>query len=122
MKKCLLTVDDDIETQRLLEAYLSHKYELMQAYNGQEALDTLSTRGLPDLVILDLEMPVMDGPTFIKKMKSNPALKAIPVLYLTSNYTSRDDLEHEFEYDFLSKPFDKEDLESIIETIFYTRK
>lgn len=122
-KKKIFTIDDDQEILNLLKVYLKKTYDLEQATNGAEAFDMLEKMtDLPDLILLDLEMPKMDGPTFRKKIKDHPLLNTIPILYLASNTQFRDKLDHDFDFDFLSKPIEKDDLLSILESFFATQK
>jgi CheY-like chemotaxis protein len=118
-KKKIFTIDDDQEIQNLLKVYLKKSYDLEQATNGAEAFDMLEKMtDLPDLILLDVEMPKMDGPTFRQKIKEHPLLNMIPILYLTSNTQFRDKLDHDFDFDFLNKPIEKEDLLSILDSFF----
>lgn len=122
-KKKIFTIDDDQEIQNLLKVYLKKSYDLEQAYDGIEAFDMLEKMtDLPDLILLDMEMPKMDGPAFRKKIKSHPLLNTIPILYLSSSIHFRDQLDHDFDFDFLNKPIEKEDLLSILESFFQSQK
>ncbi len=88
----VLVVDDDEDTLRLFERFLrddpSRPYRLLTARNGREALDLMAhTR--PDLVLLDLAMPVMDGYALLRKMEDDPQLTAVPVV-IVSGQDARD--------------------------------
>ena len=83
-----IAVVDDSETarmfvQRCLEAIGFSEAEFIEATNGQEALDKTKENPV-DLIVTDLTMPVMDGETLLRQVKSDPALKEIPVLVITS--------------------------------------
>ena len=80
----ILTVDD-AKTVRLLvqQALAAYDCEVSEAANGFNAL-FLMERALPDLILLDVNMPVMGGLEMLTMMRSNPVLKAIPVIMLTS--------------------------------------
>jgi two-component system, chemotaxis family, response regulator Rcp1 len=90
----ILIVDDD-ETDRELFAEAAataiHEVKVTEAANGLEAMRLLNGEALrPDLIVLDLNMPVMDGRETLRALKSNPALKAIPVCVLTTSSASMD--------------------------------
>lgn len=121
--KKLLIIDDDQEIQNLLTVYLRKDYSLEHSLSGDEALALLEKSSeLPDLIILDLEMPGTDGAAFRKKLKSIERLKHIPIMYLSANNLMIDKLEHDFEFDFVNKPIEKEDLLSLLESFFNLKK
>ena len=83
MKKVLI-VDDEEEIGELLKKKLEqNKYEAITASGGQEALDICKTNK-PDLVLLDIAMPGMDGYETCEKLKQDKATRDIPVLFLTA--------------------------------------
>jgi CheY-like chemotaxis protein len=83
MKKILI-VDDEDNVRRLVAATLAGgNYQLLQARNGQEALDVIR-REHPMLVLLDLQMPGVDGIEVCRQVKSDPALKQTLVVVLTA--------------------------------------
>ena len=93
----VLVVDDDVGFQRLVGEYLAGDgVELQFAVNGKEAL-TLVEKEAPDAVLLDLTMPVMDGMTFLEKLRAIPYHTGLPVIVVTSK-----DLDAE-EHAFLSE-------------------
>ena len=81
----ILSIDDS-KTIRLLLARLFRPFacELMEAANGEEGL-AVASRENPDLIILDYNMPVMDGIAMLRKMREDPALKRTPVIMLTAD-------------------------------------
>ena len=84
----LLVVDDDEDSRRLIAAYLSEEgYAIQTAGNGQEALDILGPFS-PDLVILDLMMPVMDGMAFLDTIRADPRYRHLPVIIVTAKVLS----------------------------------
>jgi CheY-like chemotaxis protein len=108
----ILVVDDDEWILRMVTTVLrSEKYELMTASDGEEGLATAqSTR--PDLILLDVMMPKMDGWTFIKQLRSMPDFAFVPVLFLTALDSSKDRVLG-FRLgadDYLPKPFQAEEL------------
>jgi CheY-like chemotaxis protein len=81
----ILVVEDDPDAREALLAILQMEgYRAVPAVNGKEALDYLTKAPAPDLIILDLWMPVMDGWQFRSEQIKNPRLVEIPVIVLTS--------------------------------------
>ena len=84
MKKILL-VDDLALNREMLASRLSKRgFEVIPASNGQEAIDLVVTRA-PDLILMDMEMPVMDGREATRRLKADEVHQKIPVIALTSN-------------------------------------
>ncbi|MEN9847801.1 MAG: hypothetical protein RL368_541, partial [Pseudomonadota bacterium] len=80
----VLVVDDDVFMREMLQNLLEEQgYEVVQAHNGQQALDCFE-KCLPDLVLLDASMPVMDGFTACAKLKQLEAALDVPVVMITS--------------------------------------
>jgi two-component system, cell cycle response regulator len=107
----VLSVDDS-RTIRLIVARAFRPYDvlLLEAANGEEGL-AAAQRETPDLIILDITMPVMDGVTMLTQLKQNPELKAIPVIMLTAE-SGRENVLQIARLgirDYLVKPF-KEDV------------
>lgn len=110
MKPRILTVDDS-KTIRLIvgKAFKQFDCEVFEASNGVEGLG-VATREKPDVIILDLTMPVMDGAEMLGKLKSNPLLKSIPVIMLTAE-AGRENVLRIAKMgvrDYLIKPFKEE--------------
>ncbi|MCX6054737.1 MAG: response regulator [Chloroflexi bacterium] len=81
----ILIVDDDSNNQRILTFILRKaSYEVRVAENGVEGLALLA-EDIPDLVVLDMTMPVMDGLTMLQHMRENPLMSKIPVIMLTAS-------------------------------------
>ncbi len=116
-KKHILVVDDVPANLKFAEQLLEHKYRLTLAISGAQALKFL-TKAEPDLILLDLNMPEMDGCTVIKKLKENPDTEKIPVIILTSEADSAMELKclAMGAVDFIRKPFVTEIMLSRIET------
>lgn len=79
----ILLVDDNHDTLDLLEIYLYKEYEILTALNGFEGLKKAEEE-LPDLIITDIMMPVMDGIRFFNNLKKQEKTKTIPVIAITS--------------------------------------
>ncbi len=111
MRYKVLTVDDS-KTVRIIvkKAFKPFDVEILEAANGVEGL-AIAAKENPDLILLDVTMPVMDGVEMLTKLKSDPALKAIPVIMLTAE-GGRDNVLKIAKIgvrDYLVKPF-KEDV------------
>src|SRR4051812_48834487 len=111
MRYKILTVDDS-KTVRIIvrKAFKTYDCEILEAGNGVEGL-ALAAKENPDLILLDVTMPVMDGVEMLTKLKSDPALKSIPVMMLTAE-GGRDHVLKIAKIgvrDYLVKPF-KEDV------------
>jgi CheY-like chemotaxis protein len=99
----MLLVEDDPADQKLIKASLKNQRianDLVVVNNAEEALDFLHSRGdyrgrtaLPDLILLDLNMPGMGGKEFLKQIKADEGLKHIPVVILTTSNSERDILD-----------------------------
>ena len=81
----ILIVDDNLASRELLLAILKRSsYDILEACNGQEALDVIS-RAEPDLVLLDVEMPVLDGIEVIHRLRHDLRFASMPVLAVTAD-------------------------------------
>lgn len=80
----VLVVDDDPANRHLLEQMLGNEYEILLAGDGEQALE-MCLREAPDLLLLDIEMPGLDGLQTCRRLKANPATASIPVIFVTSH-------------------------------------
>lgn len=108
----VLSVDDS-KTIRLIvkRSFAPYDCIVCEATNGEEGLAAAASEK-PDLIILDITMPVMDGVTMLIKLKENPELKSIPVIMLTAE-SGRENVAHIAKLgvrDYLVKPFKDEHL------------
>lgn len=107
-RRKILVVENSIANRLTLCKILSQEYETLEAANGQEALDMLR-REAPSisLIFLDVWMPVMDGYTFLKRMKTDQRLAAIPVIVATQSDGEEDEVEAlaHGATDFITKPY-----------------
>ena len=86
----ILIVDDEGSNQRLFKALLEAKgYETLQAYNGPEA-EKIAKESAPDLILMDIQVPQIDGMAAFKILQSDPLTMNIPVIALTSYAMSGD--------------------------------
>jgi CheY-like chemotaxis protein len=117
--KRILVCDDDPVILRLLEVNLQLEgFEVLLAHHGQEALD-IATSHRPDLVILDIMMPQMDGYEACERLKSDSATKDIPIVFLSAK-AQQSDIDKGREYgvaDYLTKPFDPSRLVEVVQRL-----
>src|SRR5687767_15488474 len=89
--KRILVVEDHEENRRLLRDLLtSVGYELIEAATGEEGL-TLAEAQVPELILMDIQLPGMDGYEVTRRIKANPALRHIPIIAVTSYALSGDE-------------------------------
>ncbi len=103
----ILVVDDEPIVQRLLQRHLERAgYEMVSATNGREALDLAAREG-PQLIVMDIMMPEMDGLTALRQLKKTEGTRAIPVIMITANshIVTRQESESAGAALFLTKPF-----------------
>ena len=107
LRQKVLIVEDEFVNQQILGQIISQEYEPIYANNGQEALDILHEAPQDiSLVLLDLNMPVMDGFTFMSAVKEEEILKHIPIIALTSDRSSEIKSLQFGAQDFITKPYD----------------
>jgi len=121
---CIYVVDDEKDLTWALEKSLSHEgYQVVTASNGLEAL-RLMRRRRPDLVILDVVMPQMNGMEVCRRLRADPILSAIPILFLTVQETVEQRIEGFLAGcdDYLAKPFDLTELKLRIKALLHRSK
>ncbi|HYV43382.1 MAG TPA: response regulator [Myxococcaceae bacterium] len=92
MGKSILVIDDEEDILFTLAAILKALgYSVKVAWNGREALETMRASGAPDVIVLDLMMPVMDGYQFWSEQHRDPKLAQIPVVVITAGTSVRRD-------------------------------
>ena len=115
-KKRILIVDDDPHISELVHVNLDAAgYDVDRASNGHEAIDHIATRH-PDLIVLDVMMPEMDGWELCKTIRDDPECRNIRIVMLTARDTDRDKMIGKGVFgvdDYLTKPFDLDELLSI---------
>ena len=89
-KLLLIVEDDDTARDCLYTLLLEAGYEVAQAANGQEALDVLRNGPIPDLILLDMLMPVLDGWRLARQLKALPYLASVPVIVVTGSILTRE--------------------------------
>jgi len=110
--KRLLIIEDDENFAEILERYARERgFDTLIAHQGDTGLQ-MAMEHLPDAIILDIMLPVMDGWTVLKKLKSNPQTKNIPVHLMSADRPNKHEIE-EAAVGFLKKPVDKQSLEHV---------
>jgi len=120
MTKRILTVDDSKTMLDMLAFTLKGAgYEVLQAENGQEGLDVLAKEGHVDVIISDINMPVMGGITFIKNVRQNSAYNATPILILTteSSAAKKQEGREAGATGWIVKPFDPQKLLAVVQKV-----
>lgn len=111
MKKKILIVDDDADIVDLLKAILEMKgYEIIEAFDGREAIEKAYERK-PDLILLDIMMPVMDGWEVCQRLKACKKTSHLPVAIVTTRdgRSDRKRAVKEGVADYITKPFQPDD-------------
>jgi diguanylate cyclase (GGDEF)-like protein len=116
-RRKILVVDDVKSNIDILVSLLSEQYDVFGAMNGEKALKMLKRREI-DLILLDIVMPDMDGFELSQKIKREPSMKNIPIIFLTAK-TDEDSIEKAFDVggvDYTTKPFRAKEIFSRIKT------
>ena len=120
----VLLVDDEDSLRKVMKDLLAREgYAVVEARNGVEALDQVD-RHAPDVVVLDLNLPDMDGYSVLSQLRSRPATRKTPVIVLTAK-GDEDNEVRVFELgadDFLTKPFRAKALSKRLEVVLARRK
>jgi CheY-like chemotaxis protein len=115
MAKRILVVEDDTSIRELLVELLeSEGYSVTSAVNGLEGLKQLQTQRLPDLILIDLMMPVMDGYTFRSEQLKNDSWSKIPTVVMSAEANAKEKMKNFQITAFLSKPVE---LDTILKTV-----
>lgn len=125
---CILLVEDNPGDVRLTQEALKEgtaPHELEVVTDGEEALDFLFRRDgyedapRPDLILLDLNLPKLDGREVLERVKNETSLRSIPVVVLTTSEAS-EDIEQAYQADancYITKPVDLDDFMRVIQTV-----
>lgn len=114
--KTILTVDDSPSVRQMVRLVLSQAgYQITEAGDGSEGLSKASRQPF-DLVITDLNMPGMDGLTMIRKLRSLPACRGVPIIFLTteSDAAVKQEAKAAGATGWMTKPFQKEQLLAVV--------
>lgn len=118
MAKKILIVDDEADLLKTMKIHLeSRGYDVVTAVNGNEGLDKVEKEN-PDLIVLDIMMPEMDGTEMAQRLRENPHSRKIPIIFLTCLVEKEESkfaghiIGNNF---FLAKPFDSQELIGLID-------
>ena len=113
MAKTIMIVDDDFVMQQTVQAVLeSAGFKVISENSGEDALETLKTQK-PDLLLVDMMMPDMDGKELVTRIRAKPSFKDLKIIYLTVMHKlaiGKKELEDLRVSDYINKPFDNKDL------------
>ncbi len=120
-KQKILVVDDEPNIRQLVSRLLAEDYIVIEATDGKEAVNTAFEQQ-PNLILMDIMMPNVDGYTACYTIKSNPATRAIPVVMLTGvGHELNKKLSQQFGADaYITKPFGLQELKDIIARLLPT--
>ena len=107
MTKRILVVEDQEDNRQIMRDLLTaNDYEMTEAENGEEALAAVA-KDRPDLILMDIQLPVLDGYEATRRIKADPSLSSIPVIAVTSYALSGDEVKARAAgcNDFVPKPF-----------------
>jgi len=120
----VLVIDDQAASVRIVGAMLAHSgFRVLPAHSGNEGLE-LALNGNPDVVLLDMKMPGMDGFEVLKQLRDAASTKDVPVIFLTAD-NDRDHLVEAFAagaIDYITKPFVAEELLARLQTHYDLKK
>lgn len=112
MKKKILAIDDEKSIRFIIENTFNKDFEVKTLNNGMDALFYLQSGNLPDIIICDLEMPVLNGLEFLRRIRESGFFEEIPVIMLSGKEESADKIKC-FEMgadDYVLKPFNPKEL------------
>lgn len=114
-KKILIVEDNEMNMRLIREILRYHGYEIIEARNGEEGI-AMARELLPDLILMDIQMPVMDGYEAMTKLKADPATQRINVIAISS-FAMKGDKEKYLAAgfdDYITKPIDTRQIPDII--------
>lgn len=123
-EKTVMVVEDDKDMVRVISGILGGTYDIITAYNGQEALDKIKAGASPSLIVSDVIMPVMDGVAFTKELKTNLGTSHIPVVLLSAEVPDtlmQESLENGADA-YLEKPFSPKKLRKTVDNLIENRR
>jgi CheY-like chemotaxis protein len=109
LSKLILVIEDEDDIASTLELALEMEgYQVKLAYHAKEAMEMLNSGPLPQLIISDVMMPVMDGYEFAEEIVKQPRFQSIPLIFTSAGAVEKSRLP--LPYDFLRKPFSLDEL------------
>ncbi|MEP7263102.1 MAG: response regulator transcription factor [Bacteroidota bacterium] len=124
MKRTLLVVDDELSIRMLLENFLSDEFHVITRENGYEALTWLKEGNHADLLLVDIDMPMLNGYEFTESIRKIKGMNDVPVIMLSAKQKSADRIRSYSAGadDYIQKPFNPEELMVRIQAIFRRHK
>jgi len=119
IKPSVLVVEDDLFIQSILNEILSVNYEVTIFSNGMDGLNFLQSGNITDIILSDLNVPSLDGFSFLEQVRNSGFFKSIPFIILSG----KDDIENKLKCldagadDFLTKPFNPKELDARLKNI-----
>jgi two-component system cell cycle response regulator DivK len=107
MKKRILVVEDQRDNRQILHDLLTNAgFDIVEAENGEEAI-AFAQASPPDLILMDIQLPILDGYEATRRLKADPDLKSIPIIVVTSYALSGDQEKARLAGcdDYVAKPF-----------------
>ena len=107
MKKCILVVEDQVDNRQILRDLLTNAgFDIVEAVNGEEAIASAQA-SRPDLILMDIQLPILDGYEATRRLKADPDFKSIPIIVVTSYALSGDEEKARLAGcdDYVAKPF-----------------
>jgi two-component system, chemotaxis family, chemotaxis protein CheY len=120
MNRSILIIDDSVAFSRLLTHILDANYDCAVARNGIEAFALLRAWTIPDLIICDLNMPEMDGISFLNELQNSGLYNCIPVIIMTGeeSYLTDSSIVQDLQTRFIRKPFEPQALFAQMDELF----
>ena len=126
MQKKVMVVDDEKDVAKSIELNLKRFNDdiyIMYAESGEKCLEFLTNNKIPDLIILDIMMPGLNGWEVFNTIKENKGWKHIPIIFLTARRDKTAANAGQFlADDYIEKPYDIDDFRTRVEKILYTKK
>jgi len=115
----LLVIDDEVSIQLILQHYFKDGFSVITKGNGKEALAWMQEGNIPDIIIADINMPEMDGYTFIDQVRSSGFLQNIPMVMLSGSDSTENKIRclESGADDFMVKPFNPRELSARVNGI-----
>ena len=112
MSKTILVIEDNEDNRRIMRDLLTSRgFEVIEALDGEKGVAAAQAH-VPDLILMDIQLPIFDGYETTRRIKADPALESIPVIAVTSYALSGDETKARKAGcdDYVSKPFSPRDL------------
>jgi diguanylate cyclase (GGDEF)-like protein len=124
MMQKLLTIDDDEATHALVDLYLSGRHRVfLSAYDGNSGL-TVARERLPNLILLDTNLPGIRGPEVCRRLKEDPDTRGIPVIFLSADARTENKVDalQAGAVDYVTKPFEPAELVARVQSALRTKQ